>query len=211
MHKPQQISADNGVLQFPTCKLGNEKLIEGIISGSPVAAQQFHQRYSASISRWVWHLIGTDTEHEDIVQQVLVGVISGMKTIKKPESLDSWVKSVTIRVVRDELRRRKRKRQFVAAGVDIDDDTSADPNSPWKQSYIRSFYKILGKMRPDDRIVFVLKHLEGYTNERIAQYCNYSVSTVKRRIDRAKTHFYNEAMTDYTLMSLVGKEHDVNG
>ena len=211
MHKPQQISTDNGVLQFPTCKLSNEKLIEGIISGSPAAARQFHRRYSASISRRVWRLIGTDTEHEDIVQQVLVAVISGMKTIKKPEALDSWIRGVTIRIVRDELRRRKRKRQFVAAAVDINDDTSPDPNSPWKQSHIRSFYTILGKMRPDDRVVFVLKHLEGYTNERIAQYCNYSVSTVKRRIERAKAHFYNEAMTDYTLMSLVGNEYDVNG
>ena len=203
MLKTRKISTDDKVLQFSSRKLGNTELIAGIIEGDPSAASQFHYRYSAIISRYVWRLLGVDDEHEDVLQQVLIGIISNLKTIKKPESLDSWVKSVTIRVVKHELRKRKKKRSIFRNAIAIEEDTSPDPNSPLKQAHIRSFYAILNKMPQDDRVVFVLKHLEGYSNEMIAEYCSYSVSTAKRRLERAKARFVEEAMTDYTLMSLL--------
>lgn len=210
MQNPKQVAAhqENEVLEFSSRKLGKAELISGIISGNPIAARQFHIRYSASISRWVWRAIGVDDEHEDLVQQVLVCIITNIHTIKQPESLDSWIRSIAIRVVRSELRRRKRKHFHLRKAVEIEEDTSEDPNSPWKHAHIRSFYNILDTMPPDERIVFVLKHMEGYTNEQIAQYCDYSISTAKRRLERAKSLFLKEAMQDYMLMSLLGGGND---
>jgi RNA polymerase sigma-70 factor (ECF subfamily) len=101
---------DAQLLFLSECKLTNEELIRGIVAGNRTAARQFHLRYSARISRSVWRILGGDRDHEDLVQQVLVGVIAGMPGVQKPDSLDAWVKSVTIRTVRDELRKRRKSR-----------------------------------------------------------------------------------------------------
>lgn len=200
---------DTEVLEFSRRKLTNSELISGIIARNPIAARQFHIRYSARISRWVWRFMGSDSEHEDLVQQVLVHVISCIHTLKQPEALDSWIRCITVRVVRDELRKRKKKRFHLRKALEIEDDISEDPSSPWKQAHIQSFYNILDNLSPDDRIVFVLKHLEGYTNDQIAEYCGYSLSTAKRRLERARKCFLKDAMQDYMLMSLAGGSDDI--
>ncbi|MBN2526899.1 MAG: sigma-70 family RNA polymerase sigma factor [Deltaproteobacteria bacterium] len=203
-------SGQDRILEFTSRKLTNEELISGLSSGNPSAARQFHIRFSANISRWVWRIVGADEEHEDLVQQVLVNVITNIHSIKQADALDAWVRSVTIRVVKDELRRRKRRKRYLLRNaVTIEEDTAADPNSPFKQAHIQSFYGILNQMPPDDRIIFVLKHLEGYSNEQIAEYCGYSISTAKRRLERAKSRFLENAMKDYKLMSLIGGGDDV--
>ena len=198
----------NEILDFSRRKLTNAELISGIIARHPLAARQFHIRYSARISRWVWRFMGTDSEHEDLVQQVLVQVLSSIHSLNKPDALDSWIRCITVRVVRDELRKRKKKRFDLRNALEIEDDVSVDPCSPWKQAHIKSFYNILDNLSPDDRIVFVLKHLEGYTNDQIAEYCGYSISTAKRRLERARSRFLKDAMQDYMLMSLAGGDDD---
>ena len=194
------------VLYLSEEKLTNAELISGIIEGDRMAARQFHLRYCATISRWVWHLLGGDREHEDMVQQVLVGVISGMPSIKKPESLDAWVRSVTMRVVRDELRNRKKRRSLFNADSG-EDEVYADPNHPCKQVHIRSFYTILDKMNLDDRVIFVFKYLEGFSNEQVAEAVGFSLSKAKRRLKRARDRFLKEAMSDYALVTLLERDH----
>lgn len=206
---PDSEPSGNKVLNLSGRAMGNEELIAGIISRNPVAAKQFHLRYSVQISRWVWRMIGTDTEHEDLVQLVMVQILTSIHSLKQPEALDSWIRCITFRVVRDELRKRKNKHFHLRKAVEIKEDVSIDPDSPWKQAHIQSFYRILGKLSPDDRIVFVLKHLEGYTHDQIAEYCGFSISTAKRRLERARTCFLKDAMQDYMLMSLAGSSHDV--
>ena len=58
-------------------------------------------------------------------------------------------------------------------------------------------------MPTDDRIVFVLKYIEGCTIDHIASIYNYSPATAKRRIKRARLTFEDKALEDFSLLSLV--------
>jgi RNA polymerase sigma-70 factor (ECF subfamily) len=62
-------------------------------------------------------------------------------------------------------------------------------------------------MPTDDRIVFVLKHLEGYRYQQIASCMDCSLSTVKRRIRRANSRFKKGVMKDSVFISLL-EEND---
>ncbi len=187
----------------------NRELIDDFIAGVPAAADIFHDRYSVRISRWVWRLIGADREHEDLVQQVFANIFSTLSKIKKAEALDSWVDSVTIRTVRFELRKRKVRRALFLERDESDAFDIRDRKSAFKQNHIRQFYKILGEMPADDRIVFVLRCLEGRSIEDIATIGKYSLSTAKRRLKRAKGIFARRALEDFALVSLVEEYHAV--
>ena len=178
-------------------------LIAGLITGDLTAASQFHTRYGERINRWIWRLLGADRDHDDVVQQVFVGILSSLENINNLESLDSWVDSVTIRTVRKVIRKRKLKRAlFIAHGNDDMDEVPHSDN-PLKQAYIRRFYAVLDKMPADDRIVFVLRHLEGHSLEEIAQIGEYSLSTAKRRLKKAKSVFKKRVTRDVVLLSML--------
>ena len=82
-------------------------------------------------------------------------------------------------------------------------DSVQDKASPFKQAHIRSFYAVLAKMPADDRIIFVLRHLEGRSLDEIARSGEYSLSTAKRRLKRAKSIFSKKATKDFVLMSML--------
>lgn len=181
----------------------NRELIDGFLNGDPTAAKTFHDRYSTRISRWVWRLLGTDEEHEDIVQQVFVNVFNSLCKLKETEKLDIWVDSVTIRTVRFELRKRKLRRAFFTTWDDAVLPDPKDEKSPFKEHHTRVFYKILNSLNTDDRIIFGLRFLEGCSIDYIASVGNYSRSTAKRRLNRAKSVFAQKALEDFSLVSLV--------
>jgi RNA polymerase sigma-70 factor, ECF subfamily len=184
-------------------------LIDGIIAGERKAAYEFHERYSKRISCWVWRLLGTDQEHADIVQQIFINIFESLPGIKKAASLDAWVDSITIKTTRLELRKRKTRRTLFLARKDDSPNEPRDETSPFKQQHIKHFYKIINRMPTDDRIIFILRFLESCTIEEIAALGNYSTSTAKRRLKRAKTIFEKSVLNDFSLVSLVEEYHAI--
>ena len=180
----------------------NEDLIDDLIAGDREAACVFYDRYGARISRWVWHLLGADREHADIVQQVFVNIFESLPRIKKPDSFGAFVDSIAIKTTRFELRKRKARRALYVFGASTNLDEPMDKNSSFKDQHIRHFYRILNTMPTDDRIIFIMKYLEGRTIEQIASIGKYSVSTAKRRLKRAKKIFEKNAIEDFSLISL---------
>ena len=187
----------------------NAALVENLIAGDVDAAYAFHDRYSTRISRWVWRLMGTDWEHADIVQQVFVSIFEALPSLKNTDALNAWVDSVTIKTTRYELRKRRARRALFFVRRDDNPDEPRDEASPFKQHHVKHFYKIVNAMPTDDRIVFILRYLEGYTIEQIASVGNYSTSTAKRRLKRAKAIFEKSALHDFSLVSLVEEYHAI--
>ena len=186
--------------------LTNAQIIDGLTRDNgchDAAAEALHAKYSRRIIRWVWRLLGNDSEHDDVVQQVFLNIIKNLTTIKNVDALDSWIDSVTIITVRDEIRKRKRRWPRVFKLEPIDPDELRDGHAPFREGHIRAFYKIVSEMSPDNRIIFILRYLEGYRVEEIAAISGYSLSTAKRRLTEAKAHFIQNVLKDFSLMTLV--------
>ena len=187
----------------------NHDLIRELLARNPLAAHEFHIRFSARISSRVWRLLGTDVEHADIVQQVFVNIFEALNKLKNPEALDAWVDSIAIRTTRYELRRRGRRRALFLFKQEENNVEPRDETNPFKSHHVRQFYKIVDRMPTDDRVIFVLRFVEGCTVEQIASLGNYSVSTAKRRLKRAKATFEKSVLVDFSLVSLVEDFHAV--
>ncbi len=186
-------------LRAPALK--NAELVDGLRLGDPVVATQFHHRFGKQVSRWVWRLLGADKEHDDLVQQVFVNILSSIKTLKNPDTLSDWVNSVTFRTVRKELRRRKYRRLLTLSTLHV--ERALDETNPDRRVCIRRFYVVLDQMRPDDRMIFVLRYLEGYSLGEVASIGGYSLSTAKRRLNRAKRDFKTRAVEDPVLSTVL--------
>ena len=180
----------------------NASLLDGLMHGRSDAARAFCHRYGPRINRWVWRLLGADDDHDEVVQQVYVGLLSSLSKLKDVNALDAFVDSVTIRTVRKEIRRRKLRRLFVSRTAETDAD-SLSVARPLREMHVRAFYRMLDRLSTDDRTVFVLKHFEGLTMEEIAQRSGYSLRTANRRLYRATARLKEMMMKETVLIQLL--------
>lgn len=195
------------VVRLGTNKLSKRDIVEGLRAGDVGAAAEFYDRFGAKVNRLVWRLLGADTEHDDVVNQAFVNILSSIHKLRHPEAFDDWICGITVNTVRKEIRSRKYRRILVS--VPEYQDRRAEDRDPEKQALIQRVFGILNAMKTEDRIAFVLRFIEGNTLGEVAVSGGYSLATAKRRIARARKDFLKRARKDTALASFAEGGEDV--
>jgi RNA polymerase sigma-70 factor (ECF subfamily) len=187
-------------------ELSNSEIVSGVLSRDVQAAAALYDRFAGHINRLVWRLLGGDEEHDDVVQQVFVNALGSMGKLKDPQALGGWLVGVAINTVRRELRSRKARQIFkLVPGTSELSPETVDPDG---QLLAPRFYAVLSRMRSADRVVFVLRFVEGYTLGECAAACRCSLATVKRKLTRARRVFFKYARMDPVLASWIEEVRD---
>lgn len=156
-----------------------------LVAGRPWAIAETWHRCAPGILAFARRALGSESDAEDLTQEVFLRVFAKSDTLREPERLRSFVFSFAVRVVKTELRRRRarawlsfqRPETLVDLGSEVTDMESRD--------LLRRFYAMLDRLTPRHRLVFALRYLESMTLEEIAAHMQLSLSTVKRTLDRA--------------------------
>jgi RNA polymerase sigma-70 factor (ECF subfamily) len=99
--------------------------------------------------------------------------------------LRSFVISFAIRIVKWELRRRRARRWLTQSETgDVPDEQLMVMDAESRYS-LRRLYGLLDRLSTRERLVLVLRHVEGMTLEEIAEAMELSLATVKRGLRRA--------------------------
>jgi RNA polymerase sigma-70 factor (ECF subfamily) len=158
-------------------------LVQGIACKQEWAAAALWARFGTLVYRIADRGLGSPHEAEDLTQDVFLCLFRKIGTLRDPNALRSFVVSVTIRNLRWRLRRR-RVRQWIHLT-----ETGELPELPARGvdlgQALHRFYRLLDKLRVDDRVVFVLRRVDGMALKEVARATGYSLATVKRRLCRA--------------------------
>ena len=161
------------------------ELARALIDGVPNAPELAWERYSPLVHRIVSRAIGPDAEVEDVTQEIFYRLFSRIGTLRKPEALRSFVISFAIRIVKWELRRRRARRWLTLSETgDVPDEQLLVMDAESRYA-IRRLYTMLDRLGTRERLVLVLRHVEGMTLEEIAEAMDLSLATVKRGLRRA--------------------------
>ena len=161
------------------------ELARALIDGAPNAAELAWERYAPLVHRIVSRAIGPDAEVEDVTQEIFYRLFSRIGTLRKPEALRSFVISFAIRIVKWELRRRRARRWLTLSETgDVPDEQLMVMDAESRYS-LRRLYSLLDRLSTRERLVLVLRHVEGMTLEEIAEAMELSLATVKRGLRRA--------------------------
>jgi RNA polymerase sigma-70 factor (ECF subfamily) len=160
-------------------------LARALIEGKSHAAELAWERYSPLVHRIVSRAIGPDAEVEDVTQEIFYRLFSRIRTLRKPEALRSFVISFAIRIVKWELRRRRARRGLTLSETgDVPDEQMMVMDAENRYA-LRRLYGMLDRLSTRERLVLVLRHVEGMTLEEIAAAMELSLATVKRGLRRA--------------------------
>jgi len=161
------------------------ELARALIDGTSHAAEAAWERYSPLVHRIVSRAIGPDAEVEDVTQEIFYRLFSRIRTLRKPEALRSFVISFAIRIVKWELRRRRARRWLTLSETgDVPDEQLMVMDAENRYA-LRRLYGLLDRLSTRERLVLVLRHVEGMTLDEIASAMELSLATVKRCLRRA--------------------------
>jgi RNA polymerase sigma-70 factor (ECF subfamily) len=72
---------------------------------------------------------------------------------------------------------------------DEGDTREACSASPEAREAVASFYRLVGRLHEHERSAFILRQLEGMSLQEVADATGVSLSTARRRIERAEQRF----------------------
>lgn len=171
-------------------------LVAALRENHPGAKAAFFQAYARHVERLVTHVMGLDRELADIVQDVFLNALRSLPQLEDAAALKPWLYRIATNTARKVLRSRTR-RGWLRLFRDADDDLLVvEPVAGADQEVLRalrSVYEVLRMLPADESIAFALRFIEGMELTEVANACDVSLATVKRRIGRAERHFVEAA------------------
>lgn len=149
---------------------------------------RLHSGYVATVG---FRLLGNDTELDDLVQEVFIEAHRGLSQLRDPGAVLGWLARICVRRCVRRLRKR-RLRQLLQLDDELE-PMAVDPSlTPEQIADVKRAYRALGRFPAQERVVWILRHIEGESLERMAQLCDCSKSTVQRRLRAAEERFERE-------------------
>ena len=152
----------------------------------PLRFDDVFRRHASYVGAVVLQLIGRPGDVDDVVQDVFIQAHRGLSSLRDAAAVRPWLRRIAVRRSRRWLRKRWVRRWFGESDVDLQAEIVDSSASPEERAQVANIYRKLDRMPRDERIVWVLRFVEGETLEAIADLLGCSVSTVQRRLKAAQ-------------------------
>lgn len=153
----------------------------------PLDLDRLYREYCRYVAAILLRIGGRRAELEDGIQEVFAQAAAALAQVQKPEAIRGWLATIAVRVARRSLRRRRLAHFFGASVSASEYEALADSSaSPFDRTLLARLYRALDALSVDDRLAYVLHHVEGETIDAVATLCGCSGTTAKRRILRAR-------------------------
>jgi RNA polymerase sigma-70 factor (ECF subfamily) len=163
-----------------------ERLAEAKPAREPMLpVDALFRRYSPYVARIAIRLLGRNDEVDDVVQDVFVAAVRGVRDVEDPEAIKAWLATVTVRSVRRRLRLRRIRGWLSLDPKSTFEDVPAPGATAEQRLVLARVYGALDRLPPSHRIAWTLRHVEGQPLEQIAAMCGCSLATTKRWITAA--------------------------
>jgi RNA polymerase sigma-70 factor, ECF subfamily len=180
-------------------------LLQGLQNHEPGAQAAFFDTYERDVRKVLVRILGTTPDVADALQDTFLRAFKSAMQIKDALALRGWLLRVAVSVAIDHLRRRQRSRWLVFS-TEACVDVPVEGVTAELRAALRDTYRVLDKLPNEERIAFALRHIDEMELAEVADACNVSLATIKRRLSRAELRFRTLAKRQPGLCDWVGAE-----
>lgn len=163
----------------PERSAGDGTLAVAAAAGSRDALAELYRRHRDAVHRVAYAITGSLHDAEDVLQDVFVGLPRALRRYDEAGKFESWLKRVAARAALMRLRRARRQ----APPLDFVRPAWLDQSEMLVQRL--ELRDALRAMKPELRLVFVLREVEGYGHAEIAELLGISGAASRVRHHRA--------------------------
>jgi RNA polymerase sigma-70 factor, ECF subfamily len=177
-----------------------DQFLERLRRGDAMAYERLVAEHSGDVYALLFRLTSDAEEARDLTQETFLRAFQSIDRFRGDSSLRTWIYRIAINQGRNRWRWWKRRRRDVTVSLDATDEFGSKPlaatlpsqnaPSPEQQTLAKEretqLREALSGLRRSYREAVVLRDVEGFSYEEIAQTLQISIGTVKSRISRGR-------------------------
>jgi RNA polymerase sigma-70 factor (ECF subfamily) len=155
--------------------------IQRVLSGDVEAFALLVDRHHARMARYAFHLLGSEAEAEEAVQDSLVRAYRALGTYREQEQFGAWMLRILVNRCRTRLARDRRREEVAAAWV----RECEAPFEPSERLALRDELAVaLAQLPGDQREAVVLRYADELGYDEISSITGAGISALKMRVKR---------------------------
>lgn len=169
------------------------RLIELCQTGDLAAFERLYQAYSQDVYNMALRIVLSEEIAEEVTQEVFISIYKDIRRFQFQSAFTTWLYRIVYRRAADYFRKMKKHQKKVSLGWDetgdIVENLKDSGLTPFervaeneKQDHIE---KIIQSLSPKHRTIIVLRYVNQYSYEEIAEILSCRIGTVKSRLNRA--------------------------
>jgi RNA polymerase sigma-70 factor, ECF subfamily len=170
------------------------RLMQLVAGGDTSAFEKVIERHQALVAGTAARMLGSNSDVEDIAQQVFIRVWKSARRYVPRAKFTTWLLKITRNLVFNELRRAKRRAQVSlqpepgAEEIPLKDEANPAPDTSLLEDELqRAIEEAIMELPESQRMALVLRRYEQLSYEEIAEVLDLSVPAVKSVLFRART------------------------
>lgn len=182
----------------PIADLSDGELVITALGGETWALEALFRRHHRAVLGTVIRLLRRREEAEDLVQETFTVALTELARLRDPQAFEAWLLQIAVRRIYRRLRKQKLLR-FLGLDHGTDDATLAllahEGATQETSAELALLDRVLEKMPAEERVAWMLRHVEGESVDRVATILRCSRATAKRRIKAAQDRIAAHART----------------
>jgi RNA polymerase sigma-70 factor (ECF subfamily) len=164
-------------------------------SGTEAAFEELVRRHQQRVFALVGGILRRHEDVEDVAQQVFLKVFLSLRKFDQRAAFSTWLYRITINECWDYLRKKKVRPLVYESDLSEEQVSCLDgiassgrpPEAPNDRAEAKQLLeRLLEKLSEPDRQLLVLKEMQGFSVQELAEILNLNVNTVKVRLFRAR-------------------------
>jgi len=163
------------------------ELVQKIRSGDQVVYGAVIQRYQQALYVYCYHLLMQREEAEDAVQDVFIKAYEKLNLYTYESSFSAWLYKIAYNHCMNLLQKRRRSALLNRLLSPLKEDWTDDGYSHARKKEVRAMgEQVLLRLRPDERVLILLRVIEGRSYEEIGETLPYTAATLRKKLERVK-------------------------
>ncbi len=158
-------------------------LADGCRQQHRLAQQCLYQRHYGRLLGICMRYTGSRPEAEDVLNRAFLKIFQNIGEYSEQGSLHGWMATITLRTAIDFVRSQVKHRQTFRLG---EPPETAHDDGILEQLAAEEIYRLIQQLPADQRAVFSMNVVEGYTHREIAEQLGINENTSKWRLAEAK-------------------------
>lgn len=179
-------------------------------SGDLASFERLIEKYQHVAYNIAYRMVGNEEDAKDITQEAFIKVFKSITSFREDSSFSTWLYRIVMNTCKDELRKKKLKVVSIDRDIEVGEssvtfeipDHTYSPEVVYEKKQLHAMLsQALTDLPEQNRIVVIMRDVQGFSYEDIAECINIPVGTVKSRINRGR-HMLREMITKDRNLSL---------
>ena len=201
-----------------TCKKTDRQLISEIKNKNEGCFEELINRYSTKVFNLAMRITRNQEDAEDVLQDVCTTVFTKISSFEGKSQFSSWLYRVAMNSSFMKIRSRKRRRTVSIEDLDPSSNQNwgtnrselTDIDTMTTRHELREAIELAVDALPNEyKAIFVLRDIDGLSNQSVSEVLELSVPAVKSRLHRSRLLMREQLQPHYDQLCNNSDSYDI--